>query len=300
MPQRKCNFTIELKREFPYLKDTGNGKVLCNHCASVFSIVHGGRADVNNHLGSKKHKVAVEAAASSSLVTSFFKDFGSASVATLALTSKEATFAYYAATHGQSFGSSDCTSKLVSKLFEPKFSLGKTKCEAIVVKFIAPLCIEELHQELDQIMTLSLCVSIDASNMKEVKLVPIVVRYFLPKSGVKVKLLEFKSVPGETAEILSEYLLSVLDQTKLKDKLIGFCADNCNTNFDGVNRRGHNDVFYKVKNNIKRELVGIGCTIRIVHNCLQHAVDALPVCVESLVVKNLYIPSYLHCSDFRT
>ena len=215
MPKRKCKFTNELKQEFPYLKDTGKGKVLCNHCGSVFSIIHGGRADVNNHLGSKKHKVAVEAAASSSRVTSFFKDVGSASVATLALTAKEATFAYHTATHGQSFKSSYCTSKLVSKLFEPKFSLGKTKCEAIVFKVIAPMCIDELHQELDQINFVT--VSIDASNMKEVKLLPIVVRYFLPESGVKVKLLEFKSVPGGTAEILSEYLLSVLDQTKLKD-----------------------------------------------------------------------------------
>ena len=81
-----------------------------------------------------------------------------------------------------SFRSSDCTSKLVSKLFEPTFPLGKTKCEAIVVKVIAPMCIEELHQELDQINVVT--VSIDASNMKEVKLVPIVVRYFLPESGV--------------------------------------------------------------------------------------------------------------------
>ena len=56
--------------------------------------------------------------------------------------------------------------------------------------------------------------SIDASNIKEVKLVPIVVRYFLPGSGVKVKLMDLKSVLGETAEILSKYLLSVLDQTK--------------------------------------------------------------------------------------
>ena len=58
----------------------------------------------------------------------------------------------------------------------------------------------ELHQELDQINFIT--VTNDASNMKEVKLVPIVVRYFLPESGVKVKLWNLnKSVPGETAEI---------------------------------------------------------------------------------------------------
>ena len=56
MPKRKCNFTIELKQEFPHLKDTGKRKVLRNHCGSVFPIVHGGRADVNNHLGIGGHK----------------------------------------------------------------------------------------------------------------------------------------------------------------------------------------------------------------------------------------------------
>ena len=140
--------------------------MLCNRCGSVFSIVHGGRSDVNNHLGSKKRKVSVEAAASSSRMTSFFKNVGS--VATLTLAAKEATFAYHTATHGQSFRSSDCTSKLISKLFEPKFSLEKTKCEAIVVNVIAPMCIDELHQELDRINFVTL--SIDASSMKEVKL----------------------------------------------------------------------------------------------------------------------------------
>ena len=73
MPKRKCKFTDELKREFPYLKDAGNGNVLCNRCGSVFSIADGGRADVNNHLGSKKHEVSVEVAASSSQVTFFQK-----------------------------------------------------------------------------------------------------------------------------------------------------------------------------------------------------------------------------------
>ena len=110
MLKRKCKFTNKLKQEFPFLKDTGNGNVLCNRYGSVFSIVHGGRSDVNNHLGSKKHKVSVEAAASSSRVTSFFKN--ACSVAILTLAAKEATFAYHTATHGQSFRSSDCTSKL--------------------------------------------------------------------------------------------------------------------------------------------------------------------------------------------
>ena len=81
----------------------------------------------------------------------FFKIIGSD--AALALAAKEATFAYHTATHWQSFRSSNFTSKLVSKLFEPQFSLGKTKCDAIVVNVIVPMCTDELHQELDRIIT---------------------------------------------------------------------------------------------------------------------------------------------------
>ena len=42
---------------------------------------------------------------------------------------------------------------------------------------------------------------------------------------------------------------------------------------------------FRVKEKIERDLAGIGCAARIVQNCLRHAVDTLPVCFESLVVK---------------
>ena len=72
MPKRTYKFTSELKREFPSLKDTGNGNVPCNRCGSVVSIGYSGRADVNNLLQSKTHKVSLEAAVSSSRVTSLY------------------------------------------------------------------------------------------------------------------------------------------------------------------------------------------------------------------------------------
>ena len=96
------------------------------------------------------------------------------------------------------------------------------------------------------------------------------------------KLLKFKSIRGQTAEILSN-LLSILDQTRLMEKMIGFCADNCSTNFGGVKRRGQYNVFFKVMDNLKRDLAGVGCTVHIVRNSLQNAVNTLPICVESLV-----------------
>ena len=82
-------------------------------------------------------------------MTSFFNKIGSN--AELALAAKKTTFAYYTATHEQSFKSSDYTSELVAKLFEPNFSLGWTKCKAVVVNIIFPICADELCQRMDQV-----------------------------------------------------------------------------------------------------------------------------------------------------
>ena len=159
----------------------------------------------------------------------------------LLLAAKEATFAY----HTAFMGSSDCTSKLVSKLFKPKFALRRTKCEAVLTNCFAPMIAAGLRQELNKANFIS--AAIDASNRKEIKIVPVVVRYFVSDVGVKVKHLDFKSLGGKTVAILSEYLVSVLEQNGLKEKLAGFCADNCNTNFGDLKRRGQNNVFFKVK-----------------------------------------------------
>ena len=51
---------------------------------------YGGRADVNSHLDSKKHKAAGEAAASSSRVTFFFNEIGSNTA--LVLSAKKGNF----------------------------------------------------------------------------------------------------------------------------------------------------------------------------------------------------------------
>ena len=73
----------------------------------------------------KKHKNYGKASASPTRVTTFFRETNF-EVRTLALAAKEATFVYHTTGHGQGFRSFDRTSKLVSKLFESKFSLPKT------------------------------------------------------------------------------------------------------------------------------------------------------------------------------
>lgn len=51
-----------------------------------------------------------------------------------------------------------------------------------------------------------------------------------------------------------------------------------------------------MKNELGREINGIGCGAHIVHNCMQTAVDVLPIEIEALIVK---IYKYFHIYTVR-
>jgi hypothetical protein len=76
------------------------------------------------------------------------------------------------------------------------------------------------------------------------------IRYFIPNEGVKTKILEFDELSGETSLLLTDYISKVLSHWGVLKKVIAFSADNTNTNFGGVSRRGKNNVFYKLKNQL--------------------------------------------------
>jgi hypothetical protein len=61
-------------------------------------------------------------------------------------------------------------------------------------------------------------------------------------------------------------------------------------------RKTENNVYSRLKKEMGRNIVGVGCGAHIVHNCLQTAVDVLPIEVEALVVK-LY--QYFHIYTLR-
>ena len=182
-------------------------------------------------------------------------------------------------------------------MFSSKFTCARTKTEAIVTNVLAPLSIHNLEQDLEAAMFVS--VSCDASNHNSVKFLPVLVRYFVPSgpnSGIKNKVLTFSSVKRETSEILSDHVVDVLQIYKLTEKLIAFSADNTNANFGGVLRRGQNNIFFRLKTQLGKELIGIGCAAHVVHNCAKTASDTLPVDVEVIVNK---IFSYFHIYTVR-
>jgi hypothetical protein len=146
-----------------------------------------------------------------------------------------------------------------------------------------------LREELDDFREAKyVSVMVDSSNHSNLKLVPVLVRYFASTRGIQVKVIEFQNVTGKTSEILVSHILSVLEKYKITEKVIAFCGDNCNTNFGGLARKGKNNVFYRLNNSLKMNILGVGCAVHLIHNALKTSADMLPVDVESIIINKIF------------
>uniref|UniRef100_A0A8C6UAT9 HAT C-terminal dimerisation domain-containing protein n=1 Tax=Neogobius melanostomus TaxID=47308 RepID=A0A8C6UAT9_9GOBI len=292
MPKRKSKLTQELLEQYRFLRKVpGNDNAaFCTLCKCEFSVAHGGKADVQSHSKTSKHKRWEQAGSSS--VSPFFGQ-AAAGDEELKRAAQGATIAYHLVRHSHSFRSMDCTAGLTRKFYDQRFTCARTKAEAIVTNVIAPHAMELLQEDTADVTF----VSVAADTSKAVKLLPVVIRYFTLTEGMSVKILNFVSLPGETSTLLFNEVERSLSAFGLMDKMIGFCADNTNTNFGGKARRGQNNVFYRLDQATPCSLIGVGCAAHIVHNAVQSAADTLPCDIENFVVK---VFGYFHIYTVRT
>lgn len=283
----KSKLNAQLREKYPFLEaTTSESDVLCTKCRGTFSISSGGNADIARHCKTAKHIAAMNAASTSRTVTEFFPSTLDEKTAAL-----EGLWAYHTIDSNQSFKSTDCATQIFKTCFEmKKFSCSQKKCQAIITNVFAPHVKKMLERDLEECNFVT--VYTDASNHGSVKMFPVMVRYFLPTEGVRVKMLNFTAEEGETSEIISNLICSAIDKCKLNNKVVGFCADNAKANFGGEKRGGKNNVFYKLKSNFPH-LIGINCAAHVAHNALKHACDALPIDVEWAIVK-IYAHFYLY------
>ncbi|XP_053277202.1 uncharacterized protein LOC128438617 isoform X2 [Pleuronectes platessa] len=298
--KRKCHFTEQIQKEFPFIRPCRPGQddtvVHCTLCQSSFSIASGGRYSVVEHQQTKKHKKGLTANALTPTITTFYKKT-EPSQKEFELAVQEGILAYHTMKHNHSYRSMDCTAQLTKKLYEPKFSCGRTKGEAIVNNVFAPWATNMVRQDLEQVEFVSL--SIDSSNHGHLKLLPLIVRYCKANDGsmsIETKLLDFVELKGEKAEELAAEIMVVIEKFSLENKVVAFSADNTNTNFGGLNRVGRINVHTKVKNALQREVIGLGCPAHIIHNATRTAMDTLPIDVEYLLTK---IFGYFHIYTVR-
>jgi hypothetical protein len=151
MAKRRCVFTESLGAEYPFLKeDQQVGKVLCSIFKSQFSIEHGGRSDILQHIRKRKHAIAAETKSCCKKVTSYFtKETVTDECKHIA--AEEGLSAYHTIKCNHSFRSMDCTSSVIRRLHKEKFSCGRTKCESIVVNVLAPFAMQQIFEELGSI-----------------------------------------------------------------------------------------------------------------------------------------------------
>lgn len=267
-------------------KGKTESSVICEICNSTINIAAAGKTDIEKHLASAKHQKALNARSNSRTVTNFF-----ASSKDYTISACEGVWSYHVVRANHSFKSSDCASKIFRTCFEMRlFHCARTKCEAIATNVFAPFALDEMKKELVSVNHITL--STDASNRGNVKMMPVLARYFIPNVGVRVKLLEFASEKGEKSLIIASLLKKTADDFQIKDKIVGFCGDNCPTNFGSSTRGGQNNVYYHLKQWIPL-LIGIGCAAHIVHNSLKTACDAMPIDIECVVVK-IYSHFYIY------
>lgn len=291
MGKRKCTFNDKLAKTYPFIKKAKlEGRVECNKCKSEFSIASGGKIDIEQHIKTEKHSNVVAAASSSNTLDKFLKGPTSDDEKTAAL---EGLWAYHTIAENHSFRSTDCSSKIFRDAFEmKKFTLGRTKCEAIVTNVFAPFAASKVKEELAKCNFVS--IATDASNHGNIKMFPVMMRYFIPTEGVKIKIIEFVAQSNETGVAVFDLLNTSIDSNNAREKLIAFFADNAPTNFGSVNRTGERNVFHRLKEQ-NPNILGIGCLAHILHNSIDFACDQLPIDVEVTVVK-LYSHFYRSAS----
>jgi hypothetical protein len=124
MPKRRRVFTESLEAEYPFLKeDQQVGNVLCSICKSQFSIKLGGHSDILPHVKKRKYAIAAENKSCSKKVTSYFtKETITDECKHIA--AEEGQFALHTIKHNHSFRSMDCTSSVIRRFREEKFSYG--------------------------------------------------------------------------------------------------------------------------------------------------------------------------------
>jgi hypothetical protein len=71
----------------------------------------------------------------------------------------------------------------------------------------------------------------------------------------------------------------------LENKVIAISGDNTNTNFGGLKRRGTNNVFCKIKEDLNRDVICLGCVAHMIHNYAHSSINTIPLDTEDLVVK---------------
>lgn len=193
MPKRKCTFNEDLQKNYPMFKQKNVNErhiVFCPSCNSSFSVANKGKTDLDQHLQTEKHKYNIQSGSSCKKVTEFL--IPKHSKLEDQVSAAEGALAYHTVVHHFGFRSVDCSHKFLKCILPDSkiaqhISSARTKTEAIVINVLAPLSLDCVLEDFNEINYLS--ISTDASNHGNQKVFPVLVQYFKKDSGNNLKML---------------------------------------------------------------------------------------------------------------
>jgi hypothetical protein len=158
-------------------------KARCKACLKTISIESGGKADVDKHMCSNGHKVAMKNFRQNALITTLLTPTSELDK----ISAAEGALVFHGVKHGHSYRSQECTVNLTKVIFESSplaksLSCARTKARSIVCHVLAPFFTEKLIDEVLNVGFYSL--SFDASNKGNRKTYPFAVQY-MTDTGVK-------------------------------------------------------------------------------------------------------------------
>ena len=209
MSKRKNSFRDDFEKEFKNIKRSLKGIHFahCNVCDCEINLEAIGKTAISARNATQKHKKCAQMLDSNQSMESFCTRPSRPTTIDYKAAAAEGTWAYHTVKHHQSFNSNDCTSQLFKAIFPDlevakKFASARTKITSIITGVLAPYAQTKMLSDLG---TQPFSISVDASNHKEVKLFPLVIRFFSAKTGVNVHLLDLQSMPGETSEQIMNF-----------------------------------------------------------------------------------------------
>ena len=219
MSKRKNSYRDEYEKEFNNVKRSLKGQCFahCSFCKYDINLEAIVKAAISAHNATQKHKNSARQTKSNQSVKAFFKSQFAPTTLDYKAAAAEGTWALYTVKHQQSFLSNECTSHLFKTLFPDskiakKFASARTKTKSIIIGVLSPYAQKILLSELG---TQLFSVSVDVSNHNQLKLFPLVIRFFNAKVGVQVRLLNLRSMPSETSKQIIDFIHTSLQENDL-------------------------------------------------------------------------------------
>ncbi|XP_077422813.1 uncharacterized protein LOC144052536 [Vanacampus margaritifer] len=294
-PKRKLQcFREEYSKAFPGViirSRKGENYANCTLCRQDFSVGHGGISDVNDHVGTKKHKSNANDSNSSGKISTFFV----APTDSLDVINAEVLFTEAIIEHGVPIAMADHMGPLFRRMFPDskiakKYGCGRTKTSNIIQ------CLgEESSQSIvDVIKSSPFSMSTDGStDYDDVKLYPICVRYFDNQTGkVLSVLLSLRECnTASTGENIFKIIEKEMNSNNIPwDNLVCFAADNA-----AVMLGSKKGVASFITEKSPSAYIA-GCSCHLIHLAVQRGAKQLPVKLDDLLVDVFY---YLEKSSKR-